>query len=566
MQIEPETEAIATLQQQLEAAQRQVVRSAIINRIGRQITSSLSLPVVFQNAVEALHQQLGLAYVAAGIVDPNDPDMLQLLAHAGLHVADVPADYRQPIHEGLVGEAARTRQRVIVNNVADDPRYLRVLQSPTIRAALVAPIVVDGELLGVLNIENSEPFTVDDAAGIEAIADQFGIALVNARRYAEIQLLYETSQRISTAMSVDAVVEAYLEQVAARGRFNCTIAVYERNETGQRTAVLVLGTWSASDGLRVEQLRLPYTSDALDAPLDAGETVTIRDVETDERVSPELRAIQARDGRPALAFIPLLVGGQRTGLVILSYRQPYSWREGELRRYQVTAAQLAIAIESRRQHLLLAQNGRQLAVLEERRRLARELHDSVTQSLFSMSLLTQVLPDLWELNQEEARAGLRQVRDLTRSALGEMRALLFELRPTALGQQTLVDALRDYAATFQQRTNLTVRLVVQGTPPRSPLVEEALFRIAQEALANIARHAHAHHITLTLHGGPPLRLSIGDDGVGFEAEAVASGRFGLVSMRERASAIGAGLRIQSVAGRGTEIVVEWPAPTETGKA
>ncbi|HEY3230700.1 MAG TPA: GAF domain-containing protein, partial [Roseiflexaceae bacterium] len=414
LQIVADQLAVAIINARLfEAERRRTARITTINRIGRLITSSLSLNDIVQTAAEAIADQLHFAHVAVGIVDPDEPEQLVLLAQAGAAAARVPAGYRQSMDVGIIGVAARTRQRVLINDVASDPRYLAVLGSGAICAELAAPIIISDRLLGVLNIDSEQPISEADAEGVEIIVDQLAVAMDNARlftgtrRALEVtRLLYETSQRISTAMSVEEVVGAYLEQVAARGRYACTIARYETDDAGRPTAVIVRGRWTPQEGLNLAEVRFPHTLDELDPLLDAGQTVTISDVHTDSRVSTELRAIQAHDGRPALAMIPLMVRGQRIGLVVLSYPQVHAWPEADLRPYQVTAAQLAAVIDSRQQHLLLAERGQQLAVLEERRRLARELHDSVTQSLFSMSLLAQVLPDLWDLDPDEARAGL----------------------------------------------------------------------------------------------------------------------------------------------------------------
>ena len=176
----------------------------------------------------------------------------------------------------------------------------------------------------------------------------------------------------------------------------------------------------------------------------------IADIRDDTRISDGFRDYLTQSRWRALAMIPLIVHNQRFGLVWLGYPSIRTWSEADLYPYQVTAALLAAAIDNRRQYLLLSERGQQLAVLEERRRLARELHNSVTQSLFSMSLLAQALPDLWDIDREEARAGLAQIRDLTRSALAEMRALLFELRPAALGEQGLAHALREHVGAFER--------------------------------------------------------------------------------------------------------------------
>ena len=146
---------------------------------------------------------------------------------------------------------------------------------------------------------------------------------------------------------------------------------------------------------------------------------------------------------------------------------------------QIIGDQLAVAIENAR----LAERGQQLAVLEERRRLARELHDSVTQSLFSMSLLAQVLPDLWEIDREEARAGLSQIRDMTRDALAEMRALLFELRPAALGEQGLAHALREHATAFGGRAGIPVVVDVARDPALPGPVEQETYCSADDSAA-----------------------------------------------------------------------------------
>ncbi len=253
--------------------------------------------------------------------------------------------------------------------------------------------------------------------------------------------------------------------------------------------------------------------------------------------------------------VPIVVNDRLLG--VLNIESTRAIDAEDAAEIEIIADQFAVAMENVR----LAERGQQLAVLEERRRLARELHDSVTQSLFSMSLLAQALPDLWEVDQDEARAGLSQIRDQTRSALAEMRALLFELRPAALGKRGLAHALRQHIVDFERRTGITVEQDVSGDPALPEIVEHAFFRIAQEALANVARHAQARHVRLSLRGSAPLRLLIADDGQGFQIEGVGEGRFGLLSMRERAAQIGARLWVRSAAGQGTEVTLEWPDPS-----
>src|SRR5262245_9389755 len=206
-----------------EAEQRRAARIEVINRIGRLITSSLSLEAIFQTAVVSIQERLGFTYVAAGLVDPDDPAMLVLLSQAGAEMPNIPPDYRQSIHVGIIGTAARTRERILVQSVADDPRYLSMLMSSAIRAELAVPIVVGERLLGVLNIESERPISEDDAAGVEIIADQLGIALDNARRYedekrrtARLELIAHIGQRLAAQLDPDELFATTVREVHER--------------------------------------------------------------------------------------------------------------------------------------------------------------------------------------------------------------------------------------------------------------------------------------------------------------------------------------------------------------
>ncbi|NJN18291.1 MAG: GAF domain-containing protein [Oscillochloris sp.] len=538
------------------AERRRTERIALINRVARLITSSLSFEELFQAAVDTIRANFGFSYLGAGIIDPDDPEWLLLLAQSGQEPFLIPAGYRHPRNEGILGATLRAGRTLLINDVRNDPRYLALLGDPAVVAELVVPIIVGNRVIGLINIEAHHPIDQDEVESIETLADQFGAALKNARLFGETQraleatrLLFDVSQRLGTAMSVVDVVRAYLEEVAARGRYVCTVALYELQASGQRKNVVVQGVWSHEHGLLMEQVRVPYTRDALDEPLDAGETVTIQNVHSDPRCSAALREVQTADGRPALALIPLLASGRRIGLVILSYVRPHDWPPAELRIYQTTAAQLANALDSRIQHSLLAERSRLVAIFEERRRLARELHDSVTQSLFSISLLAQVLPDLWKIDQAETTRSLEQVRDLTRGALAEMRELLYELRPEDSDEQDVAQALRARSGAFERRTGVRVHVAAPKSLRLPTELAQALVRICQEALTNIDHHARADRVNLELQVGPPLSLIISDNGRGFDPSTLVNGRLGLISMRERAQAIGASLQIASAPGK-----------------
>jgi signal transduction histidine kinase len=201
----------------------------------------------------------------------------------------------------------------------------------------------------------------------------------------------------------------------------------------------------------------------------------------------------------------------------------------------------------------------EVAAAAERERLARELHDAVTQSLFSVAAIAEAIPRVWERDRHEAKRGLEELRRLTQGALAEMRALLVELRPAALTEQRLGVLLRQLADAMVGRTHVPVTTNVIGDGPLPPDVQVALYRIAQEALNNISKHANADQATLSLHCTPErVKLRITDDGRGFEPDRAQGHHLGLEIMRERAQAIGAALEVESGPGQGTRITADWP--------
>ncbi len=213
----------------------------------------------------------------------------------------------------------------------------------------------------------------------------------------------------------------------------------------------------------------------------------------------------------------------------------------------------------------LRRQAAELASGEERAHLARELHDSVTQALFSMTLLTRTTEILTDRDPAAARVKLGELRDLQREALAEMRALIFELRPGNIEQDGLVHALRTHAAALQGRIGLPI-VVTSELDGRLPLEsEEVLYRIAQEALHNVVKHAAAKQVRLEIaRTKAGVRLRIEDDGKGFDPGAVPEGHLGLAGMRARADKIGARLSVVSRAGRGTTVEVTLANARATG--
>jgi len=224
------------------------------------------------------------------------------------------------------------------------------------------------------------------------------------------------------------------------------------------------------------------------------------------------------------------------------------------------ADQAALAIDNTR----LRKQAEDMAVTAERNRLARDLHDAVTQTLFSASLIAEVLPRIWERSCEDGLKRLEELRQLTRGALAEMRTLLFELRPATLVEAPLAELLRQLTEATTGRARVPVTLNINGTAKLPTEVKITFYRIAQEALNNIAKHSCAHKAKVELSANEDdqldiivARLIISDDGCGFDPGNVTSEHFGIGIMRERAEAAGAKLKVASNKDEGTAIELEW---------
>jgi signal transduction histidine kinase len=289
-----------------------------------------------------------------------------------------------------------------------------------------------------------------------------------------------------------------------------------------------------------------------------GEPFIVEDAHTDPRIVKRSTIIDP-EGIRSFMQVPIKVGGEVFGVFSADYAQPRAFGDDEQRLFIALAQRAALAIDTAQ----LYEQTQQLAVVEERNRLARELHDAVTQTLFSSSLIAEALPALWESDQDEGQQLLKELRQLSRGALAEMRTLLLELRPAALVETSLGNLLRQLGEAVTGRKGVPVTVRVGGECALPDDVHVALYRIAQEALNNVVKHADANQVTVNLHFTPPLEaresieLCITDDGRGFDPGSIPPDRLGLGIIRERAQAIGATLEIESQPGLGTQIVVRW---------
>ncbi len=267
-------------------------------------------------------------------------------------------------------------------------------------------------------------------------------------------------------------------------------------------------------------------------------------------------------GFQMLVYVPLSTKGRELGFFILGKHEPGNPSPEEILLLSSIGKQVGVAIENAR----LYEQAEQAAITAERSRLARELHDAVTQTLFSANLIADVIPRIWKRNPDEGMQNLEELRQLTRGALAEMRTLLLEMRPESLVRPDLKSLLTQLAEAFIGRVRVPVSLVIRGECELSQEVKIAFYRIAQEALNNIAKHSGARQVELRPECHPDqVNLCVQDDGLGFDINSIPPNHMGIGIMRERASSIGAQLKIESQPGQGTTIELDWkPAGKEEG--
>jgi signal transduction histidine kinase len=313
-------------------------------------------------------------------------------------------------------------------------------------------------------------------------------------------------------------------------------------------------TSGMSDKLVAAMGPLPRTHGLLGAMLESERPYRTRDIHDDPRFKgwwprahPDMRSFLG---------VPIVSRGGVIGAFYLTEKvEAPEFGDDDEKVIVMLAAHAATTIENAR----LYERSRELSIVEERNRLARELHDSVSQKLFGLVLSAESAATLLDRDGDEARAELERLRDLAQEAMEELRSLVFELRPPNLESEGLAAALRKHVDVLRRVYGREISVDVTGRPRRAPELEREVFRIAQEALQNALRHADAARLEVDLEAGDGrLRLTVRDDGVGFDPQAsgIRSRRLGLTSMEERAEAIGGTLAIESRVGEGTTVRLE----------
>jgi signal transduction histidine kinase len=465
--------------------------------------------------------------------------------------------------QGITGRVALTGQPIAVEDALADPRVAHHITNPEgIRSLLHVPIKVNGEVFGVfgVNYRNKRSLAGDEERVLLALAHRASVAIEHAQVYAEseqrleeIEALYRADEALHRSLRVEDVLNALVE-VATEVLHADKASVHLWDaQRGELVIAASLGYSTDQVGETLFTDRDPFLLQAVQA----GQLLVLDDAASDPRLSDQLRDIIQREHIRSVIGAPIRVSGQTFGLFGVGFCHHRVPSRRDQRVAQAIAQRAALAIQNAR----LFEQAQQAATTEERERLARELHDAVTQTLFSASLIAEVVPRLWDRNPDEGRRRVEELRRLTRGALAEMRTLLLELRPAALVETPFNQLLNQLAETTASRSNLEVSVRADGEVWTLPAeVHIALYRIAQESLNNVTKHASANHATVHVRwrrSGIDVRIK--DDGRGFILQEIPGGRLGLGIMQERARTIAAQLRVHSHAARGTTVNLHWRA-------
>ncbi len=477
---------------------------------------------------------------------------------------------------GLAGQVLLARSPVVLERYGMVPHPMRteLLEN----AVVGVPLFWGDRLVGVFGLGARPPrrFGPADVETLVLFGHHAAIAIENARRHEREAW---RGERLRTLARIGSIITAGLEprELLQRtadaiherlGYPNVAIPLLDAQDPG----TLVIDVLGGHYRDHVQPgVRLPVTSGIMGAAVRERRTQLVNDVAADPRYIPTPSALGIR----AELAVPIVLGEETLGVLNVESGSPFD--EEDATALGVVADHLAVALGNAR----LFGQAQQLAALEERQRLARDLHDSVVQLLFSATLVAQSVGRAFRRDAREGESHVHRLLELTRAALLEMRSLVTGLRPTEplpelasaesalrglqrLRQEGLPAALRAYADEIRPDA-LLVELEANGYAPQPLPREEVLYRIGQEALNNVAKHARARHVRLVLRSGEDgMRLDVADDGVGFDPGALArswssaGGGLGLASMRERAEALHGRLRVACRPEGGTLVEVHLP--------
>jgi two-component system, NarL family, sensor histidine kinase DevS len=526
------------------------------------LTAELSLDAVLQRLVEAAAELAGARYAALGVIDRSGSGLERFLT-TGIDDETRAAIGDPPHGRGILGVLIHEAVPLRLHDLGDDPRSVGFPPNhPPMRTFLGVPIHLRGVAYGNLYLtekQGGEDFTEDDEELLSLLASQAAVAIENARLYEattgwskQLESLNEVGNALATETELDRLLDLIARRLRELLDARLVTVVLPVGADELRFAAVageggerILGETISRSTSKTGRVLALQRSERVDAVLD--------DPDVDNET---MRLIGARSG----LWVPLLVRGRAIGVLAAHDKlgQEVRFSDTDLRLAETFATRGALAVDLSeriaRDSLRRVVEAQEL----ERRRLARELHDETGQALTSILLGLKGLEE--KLDDAGARASAAELRELVVATLQDVRRLAVELRPSALDDFGLVAALERLTASISEQTGIKIDFEPALTTERLPEeVETALYRIVQESLTNVVKHAQARNVSVLLtHREDAVKAIIEDDGRGFDPVERAGEGFGLGGMSERLALLGGRLEIESSGEAGTTIAAEVP--------
>jgi signal transduction histidine kinase len=527
---------------------------------GIALNAELSIDALLQRLVETAAELTGARYAALGVIDKSGRTLERFLT-TGIDEETHAAIGELPRGRGILGVLIREARPLRLDDIATDDRSVGFPRNhPPMKSFLGVPILQRGVAYGNLYLtekEGGEPFSGEDEELTQLLAAQAAVAIENARLYESTTRWlrqFETLNEIGNALASEVELAPLLDLVARRLRelLEAQIVLIAIPGTTDEL-VIAAADGEGTYGLPGMQLDIDHSKTG--RVLERGRSERVDSVLEDPEVDQQTaRRLGVHSG----LYVPLVVRGRPIGVVVAHDRTGPDSRftDDDLRLAETLASRAAIGVDLSERVSRDAVRRVVEAQELERKRLARELHDETGQALTSILL---GLKPLEEATSGSGREAVAALRELVVSTLQDVRRLAVELRPSALDDLGLVPAIDRLAQSFGE-SGLRVDVESQIGEGRLPEpVETTLYRIVQEAVTNVVKHAEARHlsITLTRKDGSVVAI-IEDDGKGFDPNASESDGLGLLGMRERLALVGGTLRVEAAAGAGTTIAAEVP--------
>ena len=564
-----------------EESQRTGRERAVMLEVSRAVASKLELQPLLETILDQLRNLVPYAGASVNLVEGDTMRQVVVRRPRGSPVTEEDTQRTFSI-ERMNAFLARVNEGGVyliddVHGETEDAIEYRALYggdlkgTPVeyIRSFLNLPLVARDRVVGILSIAHDEPgfLTARHVELIRPMADQAAIAIDNSRLYEEARssaretaALLEVSRAVASSLDIGDVITAVLDQLGTIIDNTGSSLLLIKDDALEMTGARSTAPATAEIGARIPIELGAYLWDAFGR----GEAVIIEDVRADnplaESYRASIRAIGRLDQAPfnvvrSWMGVPLIHKDDLIGMVTLSWTQPSYFTEDHARLARAFADQAAIAIENAR----LYEHGQSLAAVEERQRLARELHDSVSQALYGIALGARTARTQLDRDPAKVVEPLEYVLSLAEAGLAEMRALIFELRPESLETEGLVAAIGKQTSAVKARYGIEIDFAEPDEPVAPLDIKETAYRIAQEALHNVVKHARATSVSINLAATDgSLNLTIADNGAGFDPNIDYAGHLGLKSMRERAEKAGGTLDITSAPGQGSVVSLQLP--------